>query len=109
MPRSPVKRPPASVDLSGVLREVDELPNLLSSQSLFGNDHPLEVEIGSGKGLFMATASVANEGHNFLGVEMIAKYAAHSAGRLVRAGVTNAIMISGNTKRAFENTTGAQH
>ena len=61
----------------GVLREVDELPNLLSSQSLFGNDHPLEVEIGSGKGLFMATASVANEGHNFLGVEIIAKYAAH--------------------------------
>ena len=103
MPRSPVKRPPPSVDLSGVLREFDDLPNLLSSQSLFGNDHPLEVEVGSGKGLFMATSSVANTDHNYLGVEIIAKYAAHSAGRLVRAGAENAIMISGNAEPLFGN------
>lgn len=101
MPRSPVKRPPPNVDLSGVLREVEELPNLLNSQSLFGNDHPLEVEVGSGKGLFMASVSAAYADHNFLGVEIIAKYAAHSAGRLVRAGVSNAIMISGNAEPLF--------
>ena len=37
LPRSPVKRPPPDIDLSGVLREVDDLPSLLSSQSLFAN------------------------------------------------------------------------
>jgi tRNA (guanine-N7-)-methyltransferase len=101
MPRSPVKRPSSNVDLSQVLRDVDDLPPILSSDSLFGNDQPLEIEVGSGKGLFMATASEANSGHNFLGIEIMAKYAAHAAGRLHRSGVTNAMMVSGNAEPLF--------
>ena len=104
MPRSPIKRPPASLDLSEVLRNVDDLPEKLSSASLFGNNAPLEIEIGSGKGLFMTTASAANPEHNFLGVEIMAKYAAHSAGRLLRSRIDtpesklNAMMVSGNAE-----------
>ena len=45
MPRSPVKRPSPEVDLSRVLRDVDDLPEEISSQSLFGNELPLEVEV----------------------------------------------------------------
>ena len=101
MPRSPVKRPAPDADLSGVLRNVDQLPAVLSSESLFDNTHPLEVEVGSGKGLFMATASITNPDHNFLGIEIMAKYAAHAAGRLQRAAVTNAMMISGNAEPLF--------
>ena len=63
MPRSPVKRPPADVDLSGILRTVDQLPPVLSSKTLFNNDHPLEIEVGSGKGLFLSTASQASPGN----------------------------------------------
>ncbi len=109
MPRSPIKRPPASLDLSKVLRNVDELPGKLSSASLFGNNAPLEIEIGSGKGLFMATASAANPEHNFLGIEIMAKYAAHSAGRLLRSRMEipesnlNAIMVSGNAEPLFKD------
>ena len=120
MPRSPIKRPPASLDLSEVLRNVDDLPEKLSSASLFGNDAPLEIEIGSGKGLFMTTASAANPEHNFLGVEIMAKYAAHSAGRLLRSRTEtpdsnlNAIMVSGNAEpllkdRIDENSIEAVH
>lgn len=101
MPRSPVKRPSSKVDLSRVLRDADDLPSVISSESLFGNDRPLEVEVGSGKGLFMATASQGNAQHNFLGIEIMSKYAAHSAGRLHRAGATNAMMISGNAEPLF--------
>ena len=57
---------PPRVDLSGLLREVEDLPEPISSQSLFGNDRPLEIEIGSGKGLFLATESIANPDQNFL-------------------------------------------
>ena len=120
MPRSPIKPPPASLDLSEVLRNVDDLPEKLSSASLFGNDAPLEIEIGSGKGLFMTTASAANPEHNFLGVEIMAKYAAHSAGRLLRSRTEtpdsnlNAIMVSGNAEpllkdRIDENSIEAVH
>ena len=109
MPRSPIKRPPASLDLSQVLRDIDELPEKLSSSSLFGNSSPLEIEIGSGKGLFMTTASAANPKHNFLGIEIMAKYAAHSAGRLLRSRTDtpdakfNAMMVSGNAEPLFKD------
>ena len=109
MPRSPIKRPPASLDLSEVLRDIDELPEKLSSSSLFGNSSPLEIEIGSGKGLFLTTASAANPKHNFLGIEIMAKYAAHSAGRLLKSRTDtpdakfNAMMVSGNAEPLFQD------
>ncbi|MGI9473224.1 MAG: tRNA (guanosine(46)-N7)-methyltransferase TrmB [Rubripirellula sp.] len=109
MPRSPIKRPPASLDLSKVLRDVDDLPPILSSQSLFGNDAPLEIEVGSGKGLFLSTASAANPTVNFVGIEIMAKYAAHAAGRLLRDRkdqhdpVDNALMVSGNAEPLFQS------
>ncbi len=102
MPRSPVKRPSPDLDLSGTLRNADQLPKELTSKALFGNDLPLEIEIGSGKGLFLATASAANPAHNFLGIEIIAKYATHAAGRVARANANNAMVISGNAEPIFE-------
>ncbi len=102
MPRSPLRRPSPELDLQGVLRSEDELPPIISSESMFGNDRPLEVEIGSGKGLFMATASAANPGHNFLGIEIARKYASHAAARLARQSSTNAITICGNAETIFK-------
>ena len=85
MPRSSLRRPPSHLDLGRYLREVSELPSQLSSPTLFGNDQPLEIEIGSGKGLFLSNTAQLTPGHNFVGVEIIAKYAEHAAARL-RAG-----------------------
>jgi len=102
MPRSPVKRPPADLDLSRALRTVEQLPETLTSQSLFGNDHPLEIEIGSGKGLFLSREALEHPETNFVGVEIMAKYARHTAARLARAGVGNAIAISGNAEPLLE-------
>ena len=98
MPRSSLRRPGRDLDLSHHLREVSELPAELTSQSLFGNDQPLELEIGSGKGLFMVTAATATPDHNFVGVEIVAKYAKHAAAKLVRNQCDNALMISGNAE-----------
>ncbi|MCH1495994.1 MAG: tRNA (guanosine(46)-N7)-methyltransferase TrmB [Rubripirellula sp.] len=98
MPRSSLRRPGQDLDLSKHLCDTDQLPNDLSSNSLFGNQHPLELEVGSGKGLFIDNASLTNPAHNFLGVEIIAKYAKHSAAKLARRQATNAMMISGNAE-----------
>ena len=102
MPRSPIRRPSPELDLTKYFREVDDLPDELNSQSLFRNGQPLEIEIGSGKGLFMATAAQANEKHNFLGVEIANKYAQHAAARLARTGVANAMMVAGNAEPLFQ-------
>ena len=84
MPRSSLRRPGQKLDLSRHLYESEQLPSELSSSSLFQNDLPLELEIGSGKGLFIDNASEQNPTHNFVGVEIIAKYAKHSAAKLAR-------------------------
>ena len=105
MPRHTIRQPKADLDLQGVYCETDDLPTVIDSPSLFGNDHPLEIEIGSGKGLFMASESTANPQRNFLGIEIIGKYAKHAAARLLRSGSRdhgNARMVAGNAEPLFE-------
>ena len=52
MPRRPPRKPDPSLDLSGHLLELAALPALLDPQSLFPRQAPIEMEVGSGKGLF---------------------------------------------------------
>ena len=103
MPRSPIRRPSPDLNLESHFREFEQLPEQLSSQTLFENDRPLEIEVGSGKGLFMATASTQNPKHNFLGIEIAHKYAEHAAARLAKADCSNAIMVAGNAEPLFAN------
>jgi tRNA (guanine-N7-)-methyltransferase len=46
----------------------------------------------------LANAAARVTTHNFVGVEIAGKYAAHAAGRLARAGCRNALMIEGNAE-----------
>jgi tRNA (guanine-N7-)-methyltransferase len=57
--------------------------------ALFGNDHPVEIEIGFGKGLFLINAAPARPQANFLGIEIERKYALFTATRLAKRGLTN--------------------
>ena len=58
-------------------------------RDLYGNDHPVEVEVGFGKGLFLTTAATACPDVNFFGVEIVRKYQLFAATRLVTRGLTN--------------------
>jgi len=98
MPRSSLRRPGQGLDLSRHLAETDTVLEGLSSNNLFNNELPLELEIGSGKGLFLDTASAFNPSHNYVGVEIIAKYARHSAAKLARRQADNAMMLCGNAE-----------
>lgn len=102
MPRHPINRSASAIPLDHHLRMVDQLPATISSESLFGNDSPLELEIGSGKGLFMQNSSGKHPEHNFLGVEIAYKYAAQAAERLAKHNRANAIMASGDAEPLLE-------
>jgi tRNA (guanine-N7-)-methyltransferase len=56
---------------------------------LFGNEHPVEIEVGFGKGLFLVTQAAARSATNFLGIEIERKYTLFTASRLARRGLTN--------------------
>ena len=43
--------------------------------SVFGVGHPVELEIGSGKGLFLLNAAKSEPAVNYLGIELSRKYA----------------------------------
>jgi tRNA (guanine-N7-)-methyltransferase len=63
---------------------------------LFGNDRPVEIEIGSGKGLFLANAAQRTLEHNFLGIEMAKKYARRAAERVAKLALANVRVLPGD-------------
>ncbi len=79
------------------------MPQPLTSQSLFNRNVPLEIEIGSGKGLFLQNASRALPGHVFLGIEVAGKYAKLAAYRLARDRVPNARVLHGDAARILRD------
>lgn len=66
-----------------------DLDSPLDWRSVFGNDHPVEVDVGFGKGLFLLSAAQAMPGTNFLGIEIERKYQLFTANRLAKRGLLN--------------------
>ena len=76
-----------SLDLSKHLLEFEQLPRPWSAAALFGRVAPLEIEVGSGKGLFLRNAARSQPDVDFLGIEIAHKYARFAAAGLAKAGL----------------------
>jgi tRNA (guanine-N7-)-methyltransferase len=77
------------------------VPDPLASldwRTVFGNDRPVEIEVGFGKGLFLLTASQANPDVNFVGVEVLRKYQLFTATRLVKRGIRNVRLVHADAR-----------
>ena len=101
MGRRALKKPKPDIDTAGRLFTIDDLPKPWDQKKLFGRSAPLEIEIGSGKGLFIRTAAAARPENNFFGIEISKKYAHFAAATLVKLGLTNAVMMAGDGLRVF--------
>ena len=53
-----------------------EFPVPIDWETFFGNSHPVEIEIGSGKGRFLLEASKRHPTVNYIGIERAQKYVA---------------------------------
>lgn len=94
------KRDPA-IDFSGKISEVDSLPIPFDPQVLFPIVQDLEIEVGSGKGLFVLNESARNPQRNFLGNEISHKYCRFAAYRLAQQQRPNAHMLQGDGLKLF--------
>jgi tRNA (guanine-N7-)-methyltransferase len=101
MPRRALRKIDPGLDLSRCLKLPADLPRPWDAAKLFGRVAPLEVEVGSGKGLFMVSAAASNPAHNFLGLEIATKYARFAAARIARNELTNAVMVHGDAQPIF--------
>jgi tRNA (guanine-N7-)-methyltransferase len=101
MPRRALRKIDPALDISRHLKTWQDLPRPWTAAQLFERDAPLEVEVGSGKGLFLQSAAAAAPSHNFLGIEIAHKYARFAAARLAKHSLSNAAVIEGDAQRLF--------
>jgi tRNA (guanine-N7-)-methyltransferase len=57
--------------------------------AVFGNDQPVELEIGFGKGLFLLNSAQLRPDVNFVGIEIARKYQLLTATRIAKRGLRN--------------------
>ena len=67
----------------------DGIDPVLEWQAVFGNSHPVEIELGIGKGRFVIDAARRNPHLNYVGVERAAKYLRLAHSRSLKRGLEN--------------------
>jgi tRNA (guanine-N7-)-methyltransferase len=77
------------MNVEGVGLIVESLSKPVRWSELFGNDHPVELEIGSGKGTFLVEQAKARPEVNFFGIEWANWFWRYASDRLRRAGCVN--------------------
>ncbi len=102
MARRAVKTIDSQIDLSAILKNPQDLPKPWDAAVLFQRVAPLELEIGSGKGLFIRRAADQCPEHDFLGIEVGRKYARYCASRLLHRSSHNAVMVCGDAAQILE-------
>ncbi len=70
--------------------DLASLPRPLDWGMLFSNDHPVEMEIGMGKGTFLCDQARARPDVNFFGIEWARWFWRYASDRLRRHGCANA-------------------
>ena len=60
---------------------------------LFGNNNPVQIEVGCGKGRFLAESAQQNTNVNYIGIENSWKYVLRTQQRLKKYGLTNACLV----------------
>jgi tRNA (guanine-N7-)-methyltransferase len=102
MGRRALRKIDPALDLSKHFREEDQLPAAFEPAAFFSDPAlPLEVEVGTGKGLFLSGATAGNTQHNFIGIEIADRYAQYAASRLLKQQSTNGLVISGDGLKLF--------
>jgi tRNA (guanine-N7-)-methyltransferase len=71
---------------------------------IFGNDNPVELELGIGKGRFLIQEAEQRTGVNFLGVEWASRYYRLVAQRIARRGLENAKVLRDDAARVVRDT-----
>ncbi len=100
-------KPPPPVDLKPyflTLEDVDrEYGGALRWREFFGNDNRVEIDVGSGRGLFLVTAGLAHPETNYLGIELDYREGRRAARRLQKREMANVRVLGANVHEVFEN------
>jgi tRNA (guanine-N7-)-methyltransferase len=76
-------------------------PASLNWRELFGNEHPVEVEVGMGKGLFLLNTATARPETNFFGIEIVRKYQLYATTRFAIRKLPNVKTVCADARWVF--------
>ncbi len=82
----------------------DVLNNPVTWDQLVPTGATVELEVGSGKGMFLKSAAAEVPEHFFLGIELAVKFANRAAERLANANLNNAKMLRGDAQAFLRET-----
>lgn len=75
---------------------IEDVGGALNWSEFFGNDNPVQLDIGCGRGLFTVTASEQHPENNYLGLEIDYREGRRGATRLLKREQPNARIIGGD-------------
>jgi len=75
---------------------IDDVGDSIVWSEFFGNENPVELDIGCGRGLFLFTAAQKNPDINYLGLEIDYREGRRTAERLKKQQMQNARVIGGD-------------
>ncbi len=103
METNPTTTPPAAIHTAKIpatrTPALDLFQQPLTWQEIAGKHDNVELEIGSGKGLFLLAATVERPENFFVGIELAAKFANGAAHRLAKKNLANVSMLRGDAQR----------
>jgi tRNA (guanine-N7-)-methyltransferase len=97
----PRRNAPPAIDLKPYFQTLEDLSEPIRWADFFGNDHPVELEVGTGRGLFLVNAGQQRPGTNFLGIELDFKEGRYAAKRLLKRALPNVRILGGDAKIAL--------
>jgi tRNA (guanine-N7-)-methyltransferase len=71
--------------------------------ALFGNANPVEIEVGTGKGLFLLHAATTRPDANFFGIEIVRKYQLYAATRYAIRSLPNVKTACADAREIFRD------
>jgi tRNA (guanine-N7-)-methyltransferase len=84
--------------IDDVLLPPPVIGEVIDFRRMFGDDRPIEMEIGAGKGGFLLNRARALPERGFFGIEWANKICRYAADRMVRRGVTNVRLMRADAK-----------
>jgi tRNA (guanine-N7-)-methyltransferase len=89
------------IDVSSTWWEGNTGPEEYHFAQIFGNENPVELDLGCGKGLFLFNQARRRPGVNFIGIDWSRSFSRMGAERMIRHGITNVRIVADDAWTLF--------